>query len=199
MTTRQTKPLSLSAIEARREIVLVAFTLFIGMSLMVAGFYIVYLKVTQNELHEQLVRTDDEFISGGKRFIDYFYSLNAATVDNDQYRAISMMCEQAMREARLQEIAQVDLVRKTQQSRMRSHIDWVQSEINLVTKQENGHVDIRYKTYLVRNDELADPLDIVLTLVAQAKTDTNTDGVCLMAWVDVAKDPFAGGTNEAMQ
>ena len=146
--------------------------------------------------HPVLTRSDNEMINGGKRFVDYFYSLNAATVDRDQFRAISMMMKPEDREARMNYLVENDFVRKTQDSGMSTEIDWSGAKSELVERHEGGLVDVRYTSQLLRNNQNAGQLDILLRLVPVEKSDTNTDGVGVWAWKDIAENPFEGEGNE---
>lgn len=146
--------------------------------------------------HPVLTRSDNEMINGGKRFVDYFYSLNAATVDRDQFRAISMMMKPEDREARMNYLVENDFVRKTQDSGMSTEIDWSGAKSELVERHEGGLVDVRYTSQLLRNNQNAGQLDILLRLVPVEKSDTNTDGVGVWAWKDIAENPFEGEDNE---
>ena len=146
--------------------------------------------------HPVLTRSDNEMINGGKRFVDYFYSLNAATVDRDQFRAISMMMKPEDREARMNYLVTTDFVRKTQLSGMSTEIDWSRAKSELVERHEGGLVDVKYTAQLLRNNQTVGQLDILLRLVPVGKTDTNTDGVGVWAWKDIAENPFEGGDNE---
>lgn len=188
--TRQIVPLSLTRKDIRRE--RFWFFLMLILVLAVVGAVTVALSLYQEIENPSIQRSDSEMINGGKRFIDYFYSLNAATVDRDQFRAISMMMQTQDKEDRLNYLIVNDFVRKTQESRMKSEIDWSKAEASIVEHLENGVLDIEYKAYLVRNDEKAGFLDIILRLVPIDKTDGNTDGVGVWAWKDVSENPFEG-------
>lgn len=146
--------------------------------------------------HPVLTRSDNEMINGGKRFVDYFYSLNAATVDRDQFRAISMMMKPEDREARMNYLVENDFVRKTRDSGMSTEIDWSGAKSELVEHHDGGLVDVRYTSRLLRNNQNAGQLDILLRLVPVEKSDTNTDGVGVWAWTDIAENPFEGEDNE---
>ncbi|MBV1929931.1 MAG: hypothetical protein KUG81_10530 [Gammaproteobacteria bacterium] len=187
--TRQSIPPSLTVRQLWRERILYLIVMGLVMALLASGGLIVLLKY-QGAEERGIYRTEEELVSGGKRFVDYFYSLNSATVEGDQFRAISMMINEADREARLQYIVEIDLVRKTQQARMKSEIDWIKSEATIVGRGENGVLHVEYKAWLIRNDVTAGMLDILLRLVAVEKSDINTDGVGVLEWIDIAENPF---------
>ena len=55
-------------------------------------------------------RTEEEMINGGKRFIDLFYSINAASVRYDRYRALKMVLNE---EKVKQEINIIKAIKRT--------------------------------------------------------------------------------------
>ena len=185
--TRQPRYRSLTEKEKHRE-----WVFFGAMGLLLAALVgalalalSLYLQINNPGIH----RSDSEMINGGKRFIDGFYSLNAGTIDRDQFRAINMIVDKQMRTAELENLSKQDLIRKTQQSGMQSRIEWIGSEVEIIERGE-GAMRIRYKAFLVRNERDASPLDVVLTLVPVEKSDINTDGVGVLNWVDIAENPF---------
>ncbi len=182
--TRQRREISLTRLEQLRELMLyVVIVLLIGL-LVFAGFKIVSLQ------GPQLYRSEEEMISGGKRFVDYFYSLNSATVDHDQLHALNMVVDDELRNKQLEQLKKDDLIRSTKKAQMTSRIDWMQAEVEIVERFDDGRMDIRYRAYLVRNDQSAATLEIVLNLVPVEKSDSNTDGVGVLGWTDIAEHPF---------
>jgi len=190
--TRQSVPISLTQRDIWRERLGYVFILILLLALV--GSIAIGFSLYQKIEHPTIQRSDSEMINGGKRFIDYFYSLNSATVDRDQFRAISMMMQQQDKESRLKYLIVQDFVRRTQKARMKSEIDWSKAQAMIVEHLDNGVLDIEYKAYLVRNDEKAGFLDIILRLVPIEKNDTNTDGVGVWSWKDVSENPFEGAS-----
>lgn len=183
-TTRQRREISLTRLEQFRELVLyLVICLLIGL-LVFAGYKIVSLQ------GPQLYRSEDEMISGGKRFVDYFYSLNSATVDHDQLHALNMIVDDDIKFQQLESLKKDDLIRSTKKAQMTSRIDWTQAEVEVLERFDDGRMNIRYQAYLIRNDQSAATLEIVLNLIPVKKGDSNTDGVGVLGWTDVAEHPF---------
>lgn len=154
------------------------------------------LAVKNNILDKQLAqsqsgvyRTEAEMVNGGKRFIDYLFSLNAASIEHDQYRAIKMMLDADKKQEHIRYLKQHDLIRKVKSRSVRSEIDWRRAEVEILKKDKQVYT-ISYKTYLVVNYEKATPIHLILTLLPVKKSDTNTDGVGVVSWRDLAKQPF---------
>lgn len=183
-TTRQRREISLTRLEQYRELWLYLFILILIGLLVFAGFKIVFLQ------GPQLYRSEDEMIAGGKRFVDYFYSLNSATVDHDQLRALNMIVDEDIRFRQFEILKKDDLIRSTKKAQMTSRIDWTQAEVEVLERFRDGRMDIRYQAHLVRNDQSAATLEIVLNLIPIEKNDSNTDGVGVLGWTDVAEHPF---------
>lgn len=183
-TTRQRREISLTRLEQLREWVLYLVILLLIGLLVFAGYKIVSLQ------GPQLYRSEEEMISGGKRFVDYFYSLNSATVDHDQLHALNMIVDDEIRYKQLEKLKQDDLIRGTKKAQMTSRIDWTQAEVEVLERLDDGRMNIRYRAHLIRNDQSAAALEIVLNLIAVEKSDRNTDGVGVLGWTDVAEHPF---------
>ena len=186
--TRQLSPFSLTQREKRRERVWYSVIVALLMALLVS--IIVALSLYQTIIDPAITRSDDEMISGGKRFIDYYYSLNAATVGREQFRAVKMMMQEEDRNKRMEELIKNDFVRIVEDSRMKTEINWLEAENEIVERLDGGILDIEYKAYLMRNNYPAGQLDILLRLVPIEKSDENTDGVGVWAWKDIAENPF---------
>jgi hypothetical protein len=150
----------------------------------------------ENQASQQsdtIYRSEAELINGGKRFIDAFYSLNAATINHDQFKAISMMATLELRKERLKYLTRTDLVRQVRNQNVASVVRWDRSSAELVGK-EKGVARVEYAAQLIINQEKSYPLNIVLELVPVEKSDDNTDGVGVLSWTDVADNPFIEGS-----
>lgn len=149
----------------------------------------------ENQASQQtnsIYRSQAELINGGKRFIDAFYSLNAATINHDQFKAISMMATPELRNERLDYLTQTDLVREVRKNKIASVVRWDNASAELL-EQKDGVTRVEYAAQLILNQEKAYPLNIVLELVPVEKSDDNTDGVGVLSWTDVADNPFIEG------
>lgn len=138
---------------------------------------------------DKLHRSDAEMIAGGKRFIDAFYSLNAPTIEHDQFRAINMMATKALRQKRLDYLTRTDLVRKVRDANTRSQVRWKGAKHEILGK-EGDTLRVEYQARLVIDQSEVHPLNIVLKLKPTPKTDQNTEGVAVLSWTDVAEQPF---------
>jgi hypothetical protein len=193
-TTRQTAPSSVTTREKWRERISygVMMVLLLALSLSI----VVGISLYQEIENPGVYRSEDEMINGGKRFIDYFYSLNAATVGREQFRALNMMMQEEDRNTRMEYLVTTDFVRNVEDARMKTEIQWRDAESTIIERHDNGWLEIEYKAYLLRDNYPAGQLDIVLLLVPTEKTDTNTDGVGVWAWKDIAENPFEVEENE---
>lgn len=149
------------------------------------------------ELKESgLYRTQEDLINGGKRFMDYYYSLNSATVKDDQFRALKMMATEAMQRTRLEYLIQHDIVRRAEHSKLRSELDWPNASVSYVGEGSlsNTH-KFNYSVPLIMrgNKNVTNKFDMVLTLGAVPKNDENTEGVAVFEFDDIAYNPFAKG------
>lgn len=192
--TRRTQPISLTQRENWKERLWFAVIVFLLLGLITA--ISVAVSYQQQVENPSIYRSDNEMINGGKRFIDYFYSLNAATVDRDQFRAISMMMKPEDRKERMHYLVTTDFVRKVQGSGMSTEVDWSQAKAELVTRHEGGLRDIKYTAQLLRNNRHIGQLEILLRLMPVEKIDSNTDGVGIWAWKDIAENPFEDTQSE---
>lgn len=192
--TRQVAPSSVTTREIWRE--RIGYGVMLVLLLALATSIMVSISLYQEIENPGVYRSDDEMINGGKRFIDYFYSLNAATIGREQYRALNMMMQEKHRAAHMKYLVEKDIVREAENARMKTEIQWLDAESTIIERHDNGWLEVEYKAYLLRDDYPAGQLDIVLLLVPLEKTDTNTDGVGVWAWKDIAENPFEVEDNE---
>jgi hypothetical protein len=134
-------------------------------------------------------RTEEEFIAGGKRFLDYFMSVNSATVEFDHYRAITMMVNDALKQERRKYLMEKDVFRRVKASQMMSKIDWSRShyEVQSIT---DTRARIEYVVSIILDRRTEKTSNIVLDLVAVEKSDDFPDGIGIESLVDVASEPF---------
>jgi hypothetical protein len=171
------------------------YTLLIVLLVGVLGLVALVLRL-ENQASQQtssIYRSQAELINGGKRFIDAFYSLNAATINHDQFKAISMMATPGLRKKRLEYLTRTDLVRKVRRSKIASVVRWDNASAELLDHVD-GVTRVEYTAELILNQETSYPLNIVLELVPVKKSDDNTDGVGVLSWTDVADNPFIEGS-----
>lgn len=166
------------------------FVLFLSIIALLALAMRLEAKATQ--VSEGIYRSESEMVNGGKRFIDAFYSLNAATVEHDQFKAISMMATPELREKRLDYLTRTDLVREVRNKSIASRVDWKNAKAEVQQVSDGVHT-VEYQARLVLNNKDAYPLNIVLELIPTEKSDENTDGVGVVSWTDVAENPFIEG------
>ena len=195
--TKDVKPVQYRRLIGQRYIV--GRLLRYGLALTVVIILVVIagsLAVKNSLLTKQLVqsqsgiyRTESEMVSGGKRFIDYLFSLNAASIEHDQYRAIEMILDADKKQEHIRYLKQHDLIRTVKTRGVRSEIDWRRADVKIINNDKQSFT-VSYKTYLVVNYEQATPIHLILTLLPVKKSDTNTDGVGVVSWRDLAKEPF---------
>lgn len=178
--------------ERRKELFLY-ISLFFCLALIV---YLASMVQSQNvqlrQKSEGLYRTQQELINGGKRFIDYYWSLNSSTVQLDQFRASQMIVNEKKKEEHKKYIERTGLVKEAQLSNMHSEIDWWNTKADVIDETDE-YIKIEYQGYLKVNKTQAMPFDMILFLVPVPKTDFNTDGVGVIDFIDVAEDPFKEG------
>ena len=183
--TQQYRGMSLTQKELIREYVLFAV---IACLIAVAGGLGFWVYSLQNP--DTLQRSDSDIIASGKRFVDKFFSLNSATVDHDQFHALSMIVDDEMRAKEFQRLKESDHIRKVMAARMASRLDWSRAKAEIINRYTNGRVDVRYQAFLVRNDRLADPIDIVVYLWPVERSDDIPDGMGVIGYRDIAEHPF---------
>lgn len=190
---RRAKPGAFAKRQILREWVL--YSVIVLLLLSILGLMALAAGLKQQADDDTIYRSQSEMVNGGKRFIDAFYSLNSATIEHDQFKAISMMATRELQDQRLDYLQRTDLVRKVRSSGISSVIRWDQSNARVV--RNDGRVyTVEYSARLVLDQRNAHPLNIVLELVPVEKSDDNTDGVGVLSWVDVAGTPFAEGVTE---
>ena len=186
MEVRQPRERSLTQRERIREWFLYGVIVLLFVGAITAS--IAYLVATTSS--DPLQRSDTDMIGGGKRFIDWSYSLNASSVDVDQFRALKMIVNEELRETEKKRVIRQDLIRGTRSAMMGSRIDWSRAKIDILKKHPNGLYEIEYFTYLVRNGRSANPIHLVLYLIPVERSDDNVDGVGVVGWEDFANKPF---------
>ncbi|MCH8500099.1 MAG: hypothetical protein LAT63_16620 [Marinobacter sp.] len=191
---RRAKVGALAARETFKVRVLYGLVFLSLMVTLAIAFAAAELKQRVTQVDQGIYRSEAEMINGGRRFIDAFYSLNSATIEYDQFRAIRMMANPELQQNRLQYLAQSDLVRRVRASNTVSRVRW-QGAQNKVLSQGSS-MRVEYQAQIVLNNRDTYPLHIVLELVPVEKTDDNTDGVGVLSWTDVAKTPFIEGSEQ---
>lgn len=168
--------------------------------LVVVSTALIRTKQTKNELY----RTEKELIDGGKRFLEYFYSLNSRSVDDHQYFAIAMIGDELKSQERSDYLAKTDFIRRVQEAKMTSYIDWSQTTIRTLTKDqikqqvERGYFKdwaaettvVDYKGELVVNDRVRRQWNMILFLFPAEFTNENPTGVSVVTYIDVASTPL---------
>ena len=190
LETRQARVMSLTQRERIKEWVL--YGLVVVLLVACVGLGVAYLVAT---LQGELKRSEADMIAGGKRFIDLSYSLNAASVELDQFRALNMIVDEALQEQEKQRVIKQDLIRRSKEAMMQSRIDWRNAKVTVLSRHNNGVYEVEYLTYLVRNGRAGNPIHLVLYLVPVAKTDALPDGVGVLGWKDFAEEPFIKDDN----
>jgi len=182
-------PSSLLNRERLREILLyIVIVILLGVIMFLGA-----LSIAQNdELNRKeagIYRTTEELMEGGKRFIDYFYSLNASTFHHDQFRATQMFVNEEDSDRRWKEINTKDLVRAIRETGMKSRIDWNRSSVKLIKKVGNNVV-AEYDCLIVIDSSEYQHINMILTLTPVVKSDENRDGIGVVEFRDVAIEPF---------
>lgn len=183
--TQQRRGMSLTQKELIREYILFALIVCL---LAISGGLGFWVYTLQNP--DTLRRSDSDVIASGKRFVDRFFSLNSATVDHDQFHALNMIVDEELREQEFRRLKEKDHIRKVMAARMNSRVDWSRANAEIIGRYENGRVGVRYQAFLVRNDRVADPIDIVVYLMPVERSDGIPDGVGVIGYRDIAEHPF---------
>lgn len=134
-------------------------------------------------------RTVEEFVNGGKRFLDYFLSLNSSTVEFDHYRATTMMVSEKERAARRKYLLEADYYRRVIDAQMMSKIDWSKSRHEVLESSET-HARVEYIVSILLDRKTSKAAHIVLNITAVDKSDEYPDGIGIESVLDVAAEPF---------
>ncbi|NRB41032.1 MAG: hypothetical protein HRU20_21600 [Pseudomonadales bacterium] len=167
-----------------------AFLLFIA--LISAILVIVSLNDKLEDERQGMRRSKTEMINGGKRFLDGFFSLNAATVEGDQFSAVAMLVSPEMATKRSTYLAQNDLIRKTQSQHFRTYIDWSNADVDVLDSKIPGTMRAEYRGYIVivNKDNLRVAWHMVLDLSVVKRTNENSSGIGIVNYRDLAEEPF---------
>lgn len=191
MDARQPRPMNLTTKEVIREwVMLVVLVVSIVATAVFAGLW------AFQQYDSRLVHSEADMVAGGKRFIDYSYSLDAGGVEQDQFRGLQMIVDPSLRSREEARIIKSGLIRQVKQSQMRSRIDWQNAEVAVKKIHDNGAYEIEYRTHMVRNNLSPVPINLLLYLVPGERTDENPNGVGVVGWVDYADNPFGESDNE---
>lgn len=137
--------------------------------------------------------TNQQMVIGGKRFIDYFWSLNSRSVEEDQYTAARMFVLQQDYEKRIDYLVKSNFIKKVQEARIISEIDWKDSSYTIMDnlpEQPINSMRVEYKGYLVVNRSKTVPWHMILVLSPVEFTNDNPTGVGVVSYIDVAEAPI---------
>ncbi len=139
-----------------------------------------------------LPMTDEQFIAAGKRFLEYLYSLNASSIEEDYFLLSQMIEARASdkKEARQSWVEETDIIRRVKRSGMKSRIDWDASEYIIKQSIDKAKViqyrgRYEYKTKH-QNEYGSKSFDIEIGLIQAKPTDMTPYGAMVYNWVDYA-------------
>lgn len=147
----------------------------------------------ENSLQRGEYLTTDQILNGGKRFIDYFWSLNSRSVDKDQYTAARMFVNKAAYDKRVEYLVRSDFVGKVKRARIISEIDWENATVTVLDPEEGqpeNTLRVEYKGELIVNRQKAVPWHMILVLTPTDFTNENPTGVGVVSYVDIAEEPI---------
>lgn len=175
--------------EHRQRIIgMVLIALLLISNILFIGFYL----TTKKQQQSGYQASDEQLIQGGKRFIDYLYSLNSRSVQYDQYQAISMLVDPQIQVQRITWLQQTDFIRAVIQARMTSQIDWENTTVNILGRSPDGReLDVEYAGHLLIDGGFtAHSWHLQLTLAPVEPNDSNIHGVGILQFMDRANEPI---------
>lgn len=139
---------------------------------------------------EGAYRTDEDLINGGKRFLDYLYSMNSRSVAYDQQRSIAMILNVDKAQARSTMLAKKDFIRDVERAGMKSEIDWVGANVTIMESDRDRTMKLSISGRLIIDSVENYNFHMILYLVPTEYTDENPSGVGVLDFIDMAEEPF---------
>lgn len=139
---------------------------------------------------EGAYRTDDDMINGGKRFLDYLYSMNSRSVAHDQQRSIAMILNADKAKARSTMLAKRDFIRDVERAGMKSEIDWLRADVTIMESDRDSAMKLSISGRLIIDSVETYNFHMILYLVPTDYTDENPSGVGILDFIDMAEEPF---------
>lgn len=177
-----------------RDRIRTAAVIAMGISLFVAlAFTTAKYLALASSLERGEYLTTDQIVNGGKRFIDYFWSLNSRSVDKDQYVAARMFVSKDAYDKRVEYLVRSDFVGKVKRARIVSEIDWENASVTVLeptADQPDNTLRVEYKGDLIVNRNKTVPWHMILVLTPTDFTNENPTGVGVVSYIDVAEVPL---------
>ena len=183
-------------LEQYREWIMFAATIVVLVLVVVLSVKNLGLQKDLARKESGLYRTELELVSGVKRFMDRFYSVNSGTVREDQFRAVNMLVDPQLQLERTNYLAKHEIVRKAERAKIRSELDWNNGYVKSLGNGEKPYsmiFECKVKLITYSPGKNTHLIDVVITVIPVEKKDTNTEGVGVIAFSDLAYDPFAKG------
>ncbi len=128
------------------------------------------------------LRTQDEMINGGIRFVDHLLSLNSSTIRRDQFIAINMMTEE-LKNARIKYLTETNLIPQIEKAKSTSHLSYDSTEVIFI-KGDRIRVEYRGDIVLTNLKKTSVPFHIIVDVISAPLTTNNTTGVKVESYND---------------
>jgi hypothetical protein len=150
---------------------------------------VLYWQVNQKSSVSVALKVDDQqYIATGKRFIEFLYSLNAATIVEDSHMLTRMIHEdsQDKKNEHIQYMIDKQIVKKTQAAGLRSRINWERSSYEIKQRAEGARIIeytgiYEYKTAAM-NDYQVKPFSIEIGLREDKVGEATPYGIAVYGW-----------------
>ncbi len=150
---------------------------------------VLYCQVGQQSHDSVRLKVDDQqYIATGKRFIEFLYSLNAATIVEDSHMLTRMIHEDSedKKNEHIQYMIEQQIVKKTQAAGLRSRINWERSSYEIKQRAEGARIIeyrgiYEYKTAAM-NDYQLKPFSIEVGLREDKAGEATPYGIAVYGW-----------------
>lgn len=188
LTFKNSRSSNLTRLNILKERVLFGVVCFLLIILLLIGYTFLDPENSVDD-KDRVERTEQELITGAKRFVSCLYSLDAATIRQDQFCAVDMM--QNIEDKKLHEdyLKHNELIALSESKGVKTYFLWDNAKVDF---SENDHetsdvtINVPY-TIVGLPDQL---INIIITVIPIEKTDKNSMGVGVVRWRDLAINPF---------
>ncbi len=163
--------------------------LYLIIALLILLTFFLASQVFSDQEEESVFRSQSDIELAAKKFVSCLYSLDAATVREDQFCAIQFMLNEKDKETHTDYLKNTQLITTAEKKGIKSFFLWNNSKIEF---ENNGdgtfdiYIRVPYRVIGVSTQTL----EIIVTLQVVDISDQFIYGVGVKSWRDLAIDPI---------